>query len=979
MSETAPEQEELGGTTEGGTSGTGIWEEAVSVSLDVLLRALSRQSTSTLGRQSEDVARLALWRSPATRDGMVSVQSWADWAREWNIEHPERREQVTDRGIDLVLTYADGHRTAVQVKLRHSGGQPVSVRWEELATFTAKSATAPFADRLLVLLGDATLSSNARDEVARQPAFTIWAAAEVEMHAGSQWPSDHAGVLAALRTAPAQKVEPRRLRRYQLDAVADVQKAFADGTDRAQLLMACGTGKTITTHGVASALPAGRLLVLAPSLSLLRQLIGEYRWQYGGRMEAIAVCSDATVGSAGRGEDSDEPVVTDAELGVPTVPEPEQIAAFLMEPTGDRPRVVFSSYQSSPRVAAAQADAEVPAFDLVVADEAHYLAGRPSGAFGTVLDGSRIRATQRLFTTATPRLVAPHLRASDAEVWASMDDPAVFGPVAHKLPFGAAINAGLLSDYRLLVLGADERAAAAIDRRVLIDAGIVTDARTLATALAVLRLARDHGRRRIVTFHSRKVGARDFARLLKTHQRWAPPELHVDLAAETVTGDQPTDQRAAALARLASAGGPGQPTVRVLTNARCLTAGVDVPALDAVVFVDPRRSRVDVVQAVGRVLRLAEGKDLGYVVVPVAVADGADAEAAVNEGAFAPVWEVLAALADHDDVLADRIEQARRALGRTGRVGEVGRNRLVVDVPEMGVADLTAAVWLAAVTRIGSGWAQGLGALQAFVTEHGHARVPQAHRTADGFPLGVWVTNRRQARRKGWTTEKQVAALDALGFVWDPAAEDFARGLAALRAFVAKHGHAGVPYGHVADDGFPLGGWVSERRQRAKRGRLTPEQIAALDALGIVWDPAAEDFARGVAELQKFVAEHGHARVPQAHRTADGFLLGVWVNSRRQARRKGQTTPEQIATLDALGFVWEPRAEGFALGVDALQAFVTQHGHALVPAKYKAADGFALGAWVSSRRQDRKADRLTDEQVATLDVIGFAWTVGRWS
>jgi predicted helicase len=250
-----------------------------------------------------------------------------------------------------------------------------------------------------------------------------------------------------------------------------------------------GPVKTITTHGVADALPADRLLVLAPSLSLLRQLIAEYQWQYGGRLDAIAVCSDATVGLAGRGEDTDDAVVTDAELGVPTVTEPTGIATFLTASTGDPPRIVFATYQSSPRVAEAQADRGVPAFDLVIGDEAHYLAGRPSVAFTTVLDAARIRATRRLFTTATPRLVAPHLRASDPEVWASMDDPALFGPVAHRLPFGAAIHAGLLSDYRLLVLGAEERAAAAIDARVFVDAGMLIDARTLAAALAVLRLA----------------------------------------------------------------------------------------------------------------------------------------------------------------------------------------------------------------------------------------------------------------------------------------------------------------------------------------------------------------------------------------------------------------------------------------------------------------------------------------------------------
>src|SRR3954464_6314252 len=126
MSETTPEPGDLGDAAKGGASASAGWGHGVL--LDGLLRALDRESTSTLGRQGEDLARLALWRSPSTRDGLVSVQPWADWVREWNIEHPEHREHVSDRGIDLVATYADGHRTAVQVKLRDGGGLPVSVR-----------------------------------------------------------------------------------------------------------------------------------------------------------------------------------------------------------------------------------------------------------------------------------------------------------------------------------------------------------------------------------------------------------------------------------------------------------------------------------------------------------------------------------------------------------------------------------------------------------------------------------------------------------------------------------------------------------------------------------------------------------------------------------------------------------------------------------------------------------------------------------
>ena len=158
----------------------------------------------------------------------------------------------------------------------------------------------------------------------------------------------------------------------------------------------------------------------------------------------------------------------------------------------------------------------------------------------------------------------------------------------------------------------------------------------------------------------------------------------------------------------------------------------------------------------------------------------------------------------------------------------------------------------------------------------GHARVPSTHRMEDGFALGGWVRGRRQGRKRGRLSEDQVAALDAMGFVWDRFGEDFARGLAALQAFVADHGHARVPQSYRTQNGFALGSWVNGRRQDRRRGGLTEEQVAVLDALGLVWDPRTEHFPRGLAALQEFVADHGHARVPQSYRTVNGFDLGAW-------------------------------------------------------------------------------------------------------
>jgi hypothetical protein len=282
------------------------------------------------------------------------------------------------------------------------------------------------------------------------------------------------------------------------------------------------------------------------------------------------------------------------------------------------------------------------------------------------------------------------------------------------------------------------------------------------------------------------------------------------------------------------------------------------------------------------------------------------------------------------------------------------------------------------------GWKVALRALEAFVAEHGHARVPQTFRTADGFRLGSWCSGQRCSRRKGKLLPEREAALDTLGFVWDPPRSRiddawWQVGFAALEAFVAEHGHARVPQAFRTADGYRLGQWCTRRRQERRNGRLSAERIAALDALGFVWDPScgrSGGWDAGLAALEAFVAEHGHARVPQAFRAADGFRLGQWCTRRRQERRNGWLSAEREASLDALGFVWDPSREksgGWETALAALEAFVAEHGHGQVPQAFRTADGHWLGQWCTRRRQERRNGWLSAERIAALDALGFVW------
>ncbi|MDH6284267.1 helicase associated domain-containing protein [Prescottella agglutinans] len=266
-------------------------------------------------------------------------------------------------------------------------------------------------------------------------------------------------------------------------------------------------------------------------------------------------------------------------------------------------------------------------------------------------------------------------------------------------------------------------------------------------------------------------------------------------------------------------------------------------------------------------------------------------------------------------------------------------------------------------------FAAGLARLDDFVAEYGHSNVPSGYRCVDGYNLGTWVSSRRSRRRVGHATPTvdQVRQLDERGFDWNPGVPGdtrFAAGLARLDEFIAGHGHANVPREYKCADGFNLGVWVTSRRasRRAGRATPTPDQIRQLDERGFDWNPAThrqsqQPFDVGLAHLDEFIAEYGHATVPDAYQCPDGYNFGKWVGSRRSARRAGRAipTPDQIRRLDERGFDWNPatrvqRERAFKVGVAHLEKFVAEHGHADVPLRYRARDGFNLGAWVNDRR-----------------------------
>ena len=411
--------------------------------------------------------------------------------------------------------------------------------------------------------------------------------------------------------------------------------------------------------------------------------------------------------------------------------------------------------------------------------------------------------------------------------------------------------------------------------------------------------------------------------------------------------------------------------IGLLSNARCLGEGVDVPSLDGIAFIDPRRSTIDIVQALGRAIRKSPRKKLGTIVLPVFLSDDDDLDCVLDDSAFKHVWDVLKALRAHDEALGEELDELRRRVGaRHTAPRRPGKIKLDVPAGRVG-ADFIRALNLRVVEQTTASWEFYLGLLETFVEREGHARVP-AQRREEGYRVGGWVAVQRQAYRDGTLDPERRARLEALPrWAWEPHLADWEEGFAHLQKFVEREEHARVP-AQWREDGYRLGVWVGGQRGAYLGGTLDPERRARLEALrGWVWDALQADWEEGFAYLQKFVEREEHARVPAQWRE-DGYRLGVWVGGQRGAYLGGTLDPERRARLEALrGWVWDALQADWEDGFAYLQKFVEREEHARVPKQWRE-NGFPLGQWVDVQRgvyQGKRHGTLDPERRARLEAL----------
>lgn len=628
----------------------------------------SAVSESEKGTYFEELIVCYLRTEPSYADIYDQVCTYKEWAREHG--HP-----VKDTGIDLVArTRGTQEFHAIQCKF-YAPDHKISKK--DIDTFFSASGKKHFSRRIIVATTN-HWNSNAEDTLSDQnPPVSKIDLLDLEnsLIDWSQYKPNKAPVLREKKTP----------REHQVTAIHNVQAGFKTH-ERGRLIMACGTGKTFTSLKIAEQQvgKGGLVLFLVPSLSLLSQTLTEWTQESHVPLHSFAVCSDSDVGKK-KASDDDEIKVKIHELRYPATTSAERLTKeYLKRHDNSHMTVVFSTYHSIKVISDAQKEFGFPEFDLIVCDEAHRTTGVTFGgedndsAFVKVHNQEFLKGKHRLYMTATPRIygdVAQDKAIKEGAIVYGMNNEDIYGPEFHVITFSEAVRRKLLVDYKVIVLAVDEDTVSRSVQKLLDDPDnglTVSDASKIVGCWKVLSkvgltlddLDAPEPMKRAVAFcqvispnykgKTHKVSSIQisemFQKVVEEYQDGEDIEQQARLTceAEHVDGGMNASEKEGKLAWLKEE--PPENTCRVLSNVRCLSEGVDVPALDAVLFLTPRNSQVDVVQSVGRVMRVAPGKKRGYVVLPVVIPAGIEPDKALdNNSTYQVVWQVLQALRSHDD------------------------------------------------------------------------------------------------------------------------------------------------------------------------------------------------------------------------------------------------------------------------------------------------------------------------------------------
>jgi len=844
----------------------------------------------------------------------------------------------TDMGIDGVFKTRDGKYHAYQVKYR---ANRLDLNWEELSTFMGLSDKT-YKRVLFTNSNDISYVMDKRSNFYSIKGNDLDRLDQSDFQMIENW----------LKTGLASRIQKTPFP-HQSEAIKDILTEF-EINDRTTAIMACGTGKTLVALWVAEKIEAQTILVLLPSLALVRQTLHDWAKENSwDKFNYLCVCSDPTVIKG-----IDETILHQHDLDFLVTTQKEVVEQFLQNQNISR-KIIFSTYQSCQIVADAMPKGS--SLDLAIFDEAHKTASRQGAKYAFALKDENLSIKKRLFLTATPRHynVNKKDKEGNQRLVFSMDDQKTYGKVAHQLSFIAAAKKRLISNYKVIIsiVTSEMVNRELLKKSEVVVEGDIIKAQRIANILATQSAIDKYGIKRIFSFHNSVRSAKSFT----ANTNEGIGAYLEDFTTLHVNGDMSTSSRETILKTFKAA------NKAIISNARCLIEGVNVPVVDMVAFVSPKKSKVDIIQAAGRAMRKADEKEFGYILLPlfVQIAENESLEQALEKTKFDTIWDVLQAMQEQDESLVEIIGQMREERGKTlGYNDNRLREKVEILGPEICINELRKAVTTKIIDKLGSTWDERFGELVKFKELYGHCNVSQNY--PENPDLGSWVSVQRRAYNKRKISERRINRLETIGFDWDPLSTKWDQMFLALCEYCSKKGNCDVPQKYPENQ--DLGSWVSVQRLAYKVKRISLERVKKLESIGFKWNQNHDQWEEMFVQLCEYCEKNGNCLVPRDF--SENIALATWVSDQRKMYNKRKLSQQRIAKLESVGFEWDPLDKIWDAKFAELCKYREEYGDN-PPSKFS--EYHKLAIWMQHQRIYYREGRLSAQRIAQLKSINFDW------
>lgn len=852
---------------------------------------------------------------------------------------------TVEHGIDLLIVDRDEKVIAVQCKFKND--ETVKLNWnaDKLGNFFGFARN---ADLHCVFSNSSDITQVAQNLTDNFKFFSY-------SHLQNISAATFEKMRNALIGSPIKEIKKPTPHDYQQDAIEAVVNHFKDN-ERGQLILPCGAGKTLTSLWIKEKLQAKNTLVLVPSLALLRQIKSNWNEAYNTKFIRLNVCSEKDIDAD---IDNDIAVIHTYEIPGNVTSDKNLVASFLQRPEN---KVVFSTYQSLQVVVDALQVVPDFQFDLIIADEAHKTAGfEDLNKFTLVHNKEKVRGVKRLYMTATPRIASPELKAKHTgriTFLKDMSNPKVYGKEAYRMTFGTAITKKILVNYKIIAVGvSDSDLKKYIERNIqLTKSESITDyAHNYALNIVMEKYKAFHA----LTFHSRIKNAVDFA---TRHNRLVPNAIST-----SISGTQTTSEREIILKAFEQA------DKAVVSNAKCLTEGVDVPVIDVVYYSDPKNSKIDIVQSAGRALRKAKhrNKEMGFIVVPIFHKDRETVENAIEKSDYKNLITVIRSLCDQDERLVTEINELawekenRKQKATIEFTFSDDQTEKVIQFEQI-QEKLKNALFNQVIETLKDSWEIHYKEVEQYFKDNGNSNIPARYKLKNGFGLGTWCVSQRVNFNKGLLSDSEIKKLEKLNFDFDPDKSLFESDFQKLIEYKAKNGHVNVP-----TMGTYLGRKVNKYRIYYRKGTLSPERIERLNSIGFQFTfEETKSWDERFEELKNYYKNYNTKQV----NSAIDLALYSWERRQRQSYAKGKLEEEQILRLNEIGFDWafqriRETKEKWDVRFGLFKKYWQSNPTLDIPVEHS--DYEILNVFVKDLKYNYGRNRIDDGKLNQLKEIGF--------